>query len=94
MISLFSGREDPAKGSLKMEAAYYFQGDCDDKEVQAELKQRYITVVSNTIYFPDHFFCEQKHCKVDNIQVFCGDVDAVRRRRRRRRSIVMEVNYL
>ena len=76
-----------------MDAAYYFKGDCNDEEVQAELKQRYITVVNNTTNFPSSYFCQQQQCKVDNIQVFCGDVDAARRRRRRRRSIEMEVNY-
>jgi hypothetical protein len=86
------GREDPTSGTLKMSSAYYFKGDCNDMEVQAKLKENYIKVVSDENNFPRSFCQKEKHCKLENIQVFCGAVDASRRRRRRRRGIEMEVS--
>jgi hypothetical protein len=75
-----------------MASTYYFKGDCNDKEVQAELKERYMEVVSDPMAFPLSFCKLNKDCKLENIQIFCGAVDASRRRRRRRRSLEMEVN--
>ncbi|CAB4012943.1 Hypothetical predicted protein [Paramuricea clavata] len=83
-------REDPTSGTLKMASTYYFKGDCNDKEVQAELKERYMKVVSDPMAFPLSFCKFNKDCKLENIQIFCGAVDASRRRRRRRRSLEME----
>jgi hypothetical protein len=75
-----------------MSSAYYFKGDCNDKEVQAKLKDNYITVVSDPIKFPQSFCNMNNNCKLANLKVYCGEVDASRRRRRRRRSVEMEVN--
>ena len=88
------GRDDPNSGTLKMSSAYYFKGDCNDLEVQAELKERFITVVSNPVNFLKSFCAANKNCKVENIQVFCGSVDASRRRRRKRSTLEMEVRFL
>ncbi|XP_028412626.1 sushi, von Willebrand factor type A, EGF and pentraxin domain-containing protein 1-like, partial [Dendronephthya gigantea] len=57
-------REDPNSGTLKMSSSYYFKGDCNDLEVQADLKERFITVVSDPMKFLRSFCESNKNCKV------------------------------
>ena len=87
-MKYYLGRNDPTSGTLKMRSAYYFNGDCNDEEVQADLKEAYIPVLQER--YP--YFCNaETTCRVENIQIHCGVVD-VSRKRRRRRNIEMEVN--
>ena len=85
-------RVDPQSGNLQMISSYYYKGDCNDQDVQGELKDRYVNIISNPQKFPAPFCLLNQHCKVENVQVFCGPVDASRRRRRRRGTTEMEVN--
>jgi hypothetical protein len=89
-MKYYLGRNDPTSGTLKMRSAYYFNGDCNDEEVQDDLKERYIGVLQDIQRYPPNL-CNAETCRVENIQIHCGVVD-VSRKRRRRRNIEMEVN--
>ena len=66
-----------------MSSSYYFKGDCNKKEVKEQLKDKYISILSDPRSFPPTFCTFNKDCKLANIQVYCGSTNAVRRRRRR-----------
>lgn len=51
-----------------MSAIYYFTGDCTDSAVQHEIKEKFITTLSNSAY-RDACLVHAKECTVENVQV-------------------------
>lgn len=51
-----------------MSATYYFDGDCTNASVVAEIKSKFIATLSNSKY-RDVCQIHAKECKAENVQV-------------------------
>ena len=63
---------------------FYYDGDCNDPNVQATIKQNYLGLMKNDTYVPSFFCVWQPECNENNVEVYCGAVSAPDRRRKRR----------
>ena len=72
-------------------AGFYYDGDCNDPNVQDQIKQNYLTLLNSPFVPP--FFCEEKpdECNVNTIEVSCGEKTAAQRRRRRNSEKVVSI---
>lgn len=62
----------------------YYSGDCTDPKVQVEAKQNFLKIFDQFLQtqFPD--FCDiEQSCTVENVQLICGEKQAVGNRRKR-----------
>ena len=64
---------------------FYYDGDCNDPNVQATITDNFLGLMTNVSYIPP-FFCLWKplECNADTVEVYCGAVSAPDRRRKRR----------
>ncbi|XP_068719978.1 sushi, von Willebrand factor type A, EGF and pentraxin domain-containing protein 1-like [Montipora capricornis] len=69
----------------QLPAYFYFDGDCNDPNTQANIKTSFITIAGFA-----KLCLDSTSCSHDTVQVFCGNVTQVARRRRR--STVREVS--
>ncbi|XP_062584887.1 uncharacterized protein LOC134246515 [Saccostrea cucullata] len=65
-------------GILRMSISYYFSGDCTNLTVQEEIKRKFISTLSSSLY-KDACLIHAKDCKAENVRVICGQ--KVRRKR-------------
>ncbi|KAK3730501.1 hypothetical protein QZH41_015709, partial [Actinostola sp. cb2023] len=80
-----SKRANPSFVKLIANPAYFYHGDCNDPNVQAKLKQDFIT----NLYPPNSppFFCMMNpNCNAQKVVVHCDVLDASSRRKRRART--------
>ena len=56
------------RGRLRMSISYYFTGDCSDASVQEEIREKFITALSTSVY-RDACLVYAEECKIDNVQV-------------------------
>uniref|UniRef100_A0A6P8IYU7 Sushi, von Willebrand factor type A, EGF and pentraxin domain-containing protein 1-like n=1 Tax=Actinia tenebrosa TaxID=6105 RepID=A0A6P8IYU7_ACTTE len=90
-----SKRANPSETAIKALPQFYFKGDCNDPNIQAQLKQDFVTI----LYPPNAppFFCLLKpRCNAQNVKIYCGEVDASARRKRSAdtRQVYFEVTYV
>ena len=72
-----------------MSQSFYYQGNCNDKDVQDKLKSNFHSyLVKKGPPLSCAFAGDQ--CKPSNVKIYCGATDKARRRRRG--VNVMEVN--
>ena len=51
-----------------MSVTYYFTGDCSEESVKDEIRKKFITTLSTSIY-KEACLVYAKECNVDNVQV-------------------------
>ena len=76
--------ENPSWISINMSPNFYYDGDCNDPNVQANISANFIGLMTSNVVPP--FFCLFKPdtCNVNTVDVACGDITVPERRRRRR----------
>jgi hypothetical protein len=67
-IFILTETRNARRGRLRMSATYYFNGDCTNTSVIAEIKTKFIATLSNSQY-RDACQIHAKECKVENVQV-------------------------
>ena len=62
---------------------FYFSGDCNDPNVQSQIKGNFITLMTSNLVLP--LFCKDipDQCNKNTVEVYCGNVTAAERRRKR-----------
>lgn len=64
-------------------AFYYYEGDCNTPEAQAQIKTNFMNLLRYTgILAMFGKTCSEAECTAENINVYCGATDASKRRRR------------
>ncbi|KAL9972183.1 hypothetical protein ACROYT_G018440 [Oculina patagonica] len=76
---------------------FFYDGDCNDPNVQATIKQNFLGLMTNNSIVPP-FFCAWKpdECNEDTLEVYCGEISAPERRRKRRsvREVTIKYDYI
>lgn len=76
--------ENPSWIKINMSPNFYYDGDCNDPNVQANITQNFLGLL-NSAYVPG-IFCTFRpdDCNEDTVEVYCGALTAAERRRKRR----------
>ena len=76
--------ENPKSISINMAPNFYYDGDCNDPNVQANITANFIGLMTSKAVPP--FFCliHPKDCNVNTVDVACGALTVPDRRRKRR----------
>ena len=76
--------ENPSWISIKMASNFYYDGDCNDPNVQDNIKANFISLMTSNAVPP--FFClfQPSDCNVNTVDVACGALTVTDRRRKRR----------
>ena len=76
--------ENPSWIMINVSPNFYYDGDCNDPNVQANITHNFLGLLTGE-YVPP-FFCKLKtdECNENTIEVYCGDLSAAERRRKRR----------
>ncbi|XP_076073438.1 uncharacterized protein LOC143045037 isoform X3 [Mytilus galloprovincialis] len=56
---------------VTMEAEFYFTGNCNDPVIQAEIKEKYMTAITNSNSFLVKKMCMTPECNIGNVKVIC-----------------------
>ncbi|XP_052070045.1 sushi, von Willebrand factor type A, EGF and pentraxin domain-containing protein 1-like isoform X2 [Mytilus californianus] len=56
---------------VTMEAEFYFTGNCNDPTTQAEIKEKYMTAITNSNSFLVKKMCMTPECNIGNVKVIC-----------------------
>lgn len=69
---------------IKMSPNFYYDGDCNDPNVQANITSNFLGLLTSAEVPP--FFCTFKpdDCNEETVEVYCGELSAAERRRKRR----------
>lgn len=67
-----------------MSPNFYYDGDCNDPNVQTNISENFIGLLTGEHVPP--FFCTiyPDDCNVNTVEVYCGELSAAERRRKRR----------
>ena len=61
---------------------YYYSGDCSDEATLEQIKQQFLTIITNEAQPLFHSICPKDlSCTVDSVTVTCGPVSSRRKRR-------------
>ncbi|KAJ7336043.1 hypothetical protein OS493_013418 [Desmophyllum pertusum] len=75
--------DTPTAAKMVSYPSFYFDGNCSDPNLQAEMKSNFTTFLRGPQFAPP--FCLIKpECTPDNVKTFCGTTSAPARRRKRR----------
>ena len=76
--------ENPSWISINMAPNFYYDGDCNDPNVQANITANFIGLMTSNAVPP--FFCTiyPNDCNVNTVDVACGALTVPDRRRKRR----------
>lgn len=85
-------RATPSWLSSQSFANFYFEGDCNDPNVQDKIKQDFWSLISG-LYLPPPFCQFNPNCKQSNIKIFCGKTSAADKRRRRANTREVNVRF-
>ena len=77
-------RDNPTWIKTQGIPSFFYDGNCNDPNVQSELKKAFITFLKDG-YIPP-MFCSGYPCSEDNTKIYCGETDAASRRRKRRNT--------
>ncbi|CAG2241794.1 unnamed protein product [Mytilus edulis] len=56
---------------VTMKAEFYFTGNCNDPALQAEIKGKYMTAITNSDSFLVKKMCMTPECNIGNVKVIC-----------------------
>ncbi|XP_061166331.1 sushi, von Willebrand factor type A, EGF and pentraxin domain-containing protein 1-like [Saccostrea echinata] len=62
---------NPTGGSLGIHANFYFNGDCTNESVIAEIRKKFIEALKDSLY-QDACLINAKDCTIQNVKVRCG----------------------
>ena len=76
--------ENPSWIMINMSPNFYYDGDCNDPNVQANITSNFLGLLTSAEVPP--FFCTFKpdDCNEETVEVYCGELSAAERRRKRR----------
>lgn len=76
--------ENPSWIKINMSPSFYYDGDCNDPNVQANISDNFISLLTSAQVPP--FFCtfHPDDCNVNTVDIYCGELSAAERRRKRR----------
>ena len=79
----FSVRATPSWLKANGQSTFFFEGDCNDPNTQAKIRDDYWNFLRNPQYIPPPFCLINQHCQKDKIVIYCGATSAADKRRRR-----------
>ncbi|KAJ7352839.1 Putative ephrin-receptor like, partial [Desmophyllum pertusum] len=84
--------DNPAATKMVSYPSFYYDGNCSDPNVQAEMKSNFTTFLSGP-FFPPPFCKFKPDCTPNNVKIFCGATSAPTRRRKRRSVREVSIKY-
>lgn len=63
----FVARKDSRRRLAVMAAEFYFDGDCNNPEVQIEIKENFVKAIQNSAGWKSK--CQTSLCNIGNVQV-------------------------
>ena len=95
---LFIEVYNPKKARLGLSIEQYFEGDCNDENVQKEIKNKFIAIFNTTLLSRVGGCIGNKECKVENVIVRCGKKNLTiltgsRNRRKRDTGFVIKIEF-
>ena len=85
VILLSSERDNPSWIKTTGFPSFFYNGDCNDPNVQMQLKIQFKQFLSMP-FIPPPFCAKNPQCTHDIIKIHCGEPDAAEKRRRRRNT--------
>lgn len=70
VIFIFTGTSNSRRRYVTMKAEFYFTGNCNDPAIQAEIKGKYMTAITNSDSFLVKKMCMTPECNIGNVKVF------------------------
>lgn len=67
MCIYFVARKDSRRRLAVMAAEFYFDGDCNNPEVQIEIKEKFVKTIQNSAGWKSK--CQTSLCNIGNVQV-------------------------
>lgn len=76
--------ENPSWLKLNNYPEFFYEGDCNDPNVQTKLKESFLNDILRSPKVPPFFCILKPECNMNSVEVFCGATTTPERRRKRR----------